>query len=143
MKTSTTNTGRRQTTQPELKNVFVNSKVQKLLFAVGCTILYMQLFSRQSTQAFQKCVKPYTRKKESEYGKMFRELKEHNLAVLEEHYGERCKTKDYEDFPDLLPLFAVGDPDSGRCPVCLVYEKFDAYWEALYYDDHDDYLEVS
>lgn len=78
----------------------------------------------------------------SVYGKMFADLKAHNLAVLEEHYGPRCKSKDYEDFPELDPLFAVGDPDAGRCPVCLVYEKFDKYWETLYYADHDDYLEV-
>lgn len=73
----------------------------------------------------------------STYGQMFAELKAHNLAVIKEHYGKRCKTKDYEDFPELEPLFAVGDPDDGRCSVCLVYEKFDAYWKYLY-DDTDD-----
>lgn len=77
------------------------------------------------------------KKKESKYGKQFRELKEHNLKVLEEHYGPRCETKDYEDFPELDPLFAVGDPEAGRCPVCLVYEKFDKFWEALYYEGED------
>lgn len=76
---------------------------------------------------------------ESVYGKMFRELREHNLKVIEEHYGERCKTKDLDDFPDELdPIFPVGDPDAGRCPVCLVYEKFDNYWKVLYYDESDE-----
>lgn len=73
---------------------------------------------------------------ESVYGNMFANLKAHNLAVIEEHYGKRCKTKDTDDFDDLI---TVGDPDAGRCPVCLVYEKFDNYWKYLY----EDHMEVS
>ena len=75
----------------------------------------------------------------SVYATDFSELKGHILHVLEEHYGPRCETTDIEDFPELDPLFAVGDPDTGRCPVCLVYEKFDKFWSELY----DDEMEVS
>lgn len=71
-------------------------------------------------------------KNESEYGKMFRELKKHNLDVIREHYGKRCKVKDTDEFDDLV---TVGDQDNGRCPVCLVYEKFDSYWGYLYHDE--------
>lgn len=63
---------------------------------------------------------------------MIDDLKAHNLRVLEEAYGPRCETKDYEEFPELDPIFAIGDPDIGRCPVCLVYEKFDAFWEMMH-----------
>lgn len=58
-------------------------------------------------------------------------LKAGILAVIEEDWGPRCETKDYEDFPELDPIFPVGDPDAGRCPVCLIYEKFDAFWKQL------------
>ncbi len=68
----------------------------------------------------------------SVYSHQFRELYLHNLHTIVEHYGERCKTKDTDDFDDLV---TVGDPDAGRCPTCLVYEKFDAYWNKLYHDD--------
>lgn len=72
----------------------------------------------------------------SKYSEQFEKLKEHNLKVIEEHYGKRCKVKDTDDFPELLePPFANNDPDYSRCGVCLVYEKFDAYWKALYDDD--------
>lgn len=73
---------------------------------------------------------------ESVYGRQFSELKKHILYVMEEHWGPRCKTKDYEDFPDLEPLNAIGDPDNGRCPACLVYEKFDNFWE--YFSNEND-----
>ncbi len=63
-------------------------------------------------------------------------LKNAILARLEEDWGPRCESKDYEDFPELDPLFAVGDPDLGRCPACLVYEKFDKFWS--YFDHSDD-----
>lgn len=79
---------------------------------------------------------------ESNYGYDMREFKRHCLMMLEEHYGERCETKDTDDFPEMLePPYANNDKDWGRCPVCLVYEKFDAFWETFYYDDDD--LEVS
>ncbi len=55
-------------------------------------------------------------------------LKEHNLAVIEEEYGSRCSTKDTDDFDDLV---TIGEPDAGRCAVCLVYEKFDNYWKMI------------
>lgn len=58
-------------------------------------------------------------------------LKAGLLQVIATDWGERCETKDYEDFPELDPIHAVGDPDAGRCPVCLIYEKFDKFWEYL------------
>jgi hypothetical protein len=62
----------------------------------------------------------------------YKALKAGILKVIEEDWGPRCKTRDIDDFPDEYdPLFAVGDPDVGRCPVCLVYEKFDAFWKQL------------
>lgn len=69
----------------------------------------------------------------------FSELKKHILYVMEEYYGPRCEITDIEEFPELDPLFAVGDPDAGRCPTCLVYEKFDKFWGELYSGD----MEVS
>ena len=51
------------------------------------------------------------------------------LAKLEEDWGSRCETKDTDDFEDLI---TVGDKEAARCPVCLVYEKFDNFWE--YFD---------
>jgi hypothetical protein len=68
-----------------------------------------------------------------EYGSTvdYKRLKEVILYAMEQDWGPRCKTKDYDDFPELDPLFAIGDPEAGRCPVCLVYEKFDAFWEKL------------
>lgn len=60
---------------------------------------------------------------------MKKNLKAEILAEIEEGWGPRCETKDYEDFPELHDeLVVVGDPDAGRCPVCLVYEKFDNFW---------------
>lgn len=74
----------------------------------------------------------------SVYATDFAQLKEHALHVIEEHYGDRCKTKDTDDFEELL--FPVGDNDAGRCPICLVYEKFDKFWDTLYEEDD---MEVS
>jgi len=39
-------------------------------------------------------------------------------SLIKKDYGDPCETKDTEDFPDI-----VGDPNAGRCPVCIVYEK--------------------
>ena len=55
------------------------------------------------------------------------EVKKDLEKLLERDWGPRCKTKDTDDFEELL--FPVGDPDVGRCPSCLVYEKFDKFWE--------------
>lgn len=58
-------------------------------------------------------------------------LKEQILLYIERDWGKRCETKDYEDFPELHDnLMPVGD-DAGRCPVCVVYERFDRFWERL------------
>lgn len=74
-----------------------------------------------------------------EYGSTvdYKTLRAGILAVIEEDWGPRCKTKDTDDFDDLI---TVGDPDAGRCPVCLVYEKFDAFWKVL---DFEKQVEVS
>ncbi len=69
-----------------------------------------------------------------EYGSTvdYPRLKEAILYAMEQDWGPRCKTLDLDDFPDEYePLFPVGDSDMGRCPVCLVYEKFDAFWKQL------------
>lgn len=41
--------------------------------------------------------------------------------AIREYWGERCKTRDVDDFPDL----AV-DPASSRCPCCVAWDQFDA-----------------
>lgn len=69
-----------------------------------------------------------------EYGSIvdYDKLKAGILAVINTDWGPRCVTKDYDDFPELHDdLITVGDPDAGRCPVCLVYEKFDKFWDYL------------
>lgn len=69
-----------------------------------------------------------------EYGSAvdYDKLKAGILSCIEEDWGERCKTTDLEDFPELHDdLVVVGNPDDGRCPVCLVYEKFDKFWDYL------------
>lgn len=38
-----------------------------------------------------------------------------------ELYGERCKIKDYEDFPDIIKRGS----SYSRCPNCKVWELFD------------------
>lgn len=74
--------------------------------------------------------------KESQYVIEFRELRNKCLDVIKEHYGERCETKDIDDFPELIePPFPGNDKNSKRCPNCLVYEKFDEFWRALYLDE--------
>jgi hypothetical protein len=52
-------------------------------------------------------------------------LKKYLLATIKEDWGPRCQTKDYEDFPE------VKEVSENRCPCCLVYEKFDEFWEAF------------
>lgn len=65
----------------------------------------------------------------NEYGEVdYPAIKKLLEAALEKDWGPRCVTKDYEDFPEIDPIFAVGDPDVGRCVCCSVYEKFDTFW---------------
>jgi hypothetical protein len=45
------------------------------------------------------------------------------LDLIELDWGPRCETKDTDDFPELK-----GDEKS-RCGVCVVYERFDKFWE--------------
>jgi hypothetical protein len=66
----------------------------------------------------------------------FDKLKAVIVYNIEEVWGPRCEAKDTDEFDDLV---TVGDPDSARCPVCLVYEKFDAFWKTFYADN----MEVS
>lgn len=56
----------------------------------------------------------------------YNQVKEDTLKLLERDWGERCKIKDTEDFPELLGETETG---KGRCPSCLVYERFDKFWE--------------
>ena len=66
----------------------------------------------------------------------YKALKAGILSVIEEDWGPRCKTKDTDDFPeDLDPIFPIGDPDMNRCGTCLVYEKFDAFWRVLDFEE--------
>lgn len=66
----------------------------------------------------------------SEYGSTidYKSLKKGILKVLRQDWGPRCETKDTED-----EIVAVGG-DFGRCPVCLVYEKFDAFWKVANFE---------
>lgn len=63
-----------------------------------------------------------------EYGSVinYPALKELILDAMNRDWGPRCETKDYVEYPDMLL-----DDKWGRCPVCLVYEKFDEFWEKL------------
>lgn len=65
----------------------------------------------------------------------YAQVKANVLSLLERDWGPRCRTKDYEDFPELDPIHPVGDPDAGRCPCCLVYEKFDNFWKYFARDE--------
>jgi len=72
----------------------------------------------------------------NEYGEVdYPAIKKVLEAALEKDWGPRCVVKDYDEFPELEPLNAVGDPDVGRCPACLVYEKFDNFWNYFSPDD--------
>ena len=60
------------------------------------------------------------------------ELRAGILQCMKLDWGERCETKDIDDFPELHDdLVVVGNQEENRCPVCLVYEKFDAWWDYL------------
>lgn len=39
--------------------------------------------------------------------------------AITEHWGERCDTKDTDDFPE------VAGKTEGRCPTCLAWEQYD------------------
>lgn len=41
---------------------------------------------------------------------------------ITETYGEKCKSKDIEDFPELQ-----GDPKASRCPTCEMWEIYDKW----------------
>lgn len=62
----------------------------------------------------------------------YKRLKERTLKLLEEDWGPRCDMKDTEDFPDLVGKTEVSE---GRCPCCLVYERFDNFWELFDIED--------
>lgn len=56
------------------------------------------------------------------------QLKKRLEKALQKDFGKRCETKDIEDFPDLLD-----NPDkTSRCPVCVAYEKLDAFVDDLW-----------
>ena len=40
--------------------------------------------------------------------------------ALTEHWGPRCKTKDTDDFPELVDVLRAG-----RCACCLAWEQYD------------------
>ena len=62
---------------------------------------------------------------EVDYGRIKKVLED----ALSKDWGPRCLVKDYEDFPELHDdIIAVGD-DAGRCPCCVVYERFDRFWD--------------
>lgn len=67
----------------------------------------------------------------NEYAVVKKELE----RLIARDWGDRCETKDTDDFDDLI---TVGDPDAGRCPCCLTYEKFDNFWR--YIESHTDNL---
>lgn len=47
--------------------------------------------------------------------------------LIERDWGARCETKDTDDFPEMHGLSL----EEGRCPVCLMYEKFDDFWRVF------------
>lgn len=63
----------------------------------------------------------------------YKKLKAKLLKLIERDWGQRCETKDYEDFPELKGGVSVSE---GRCPACLTYEKFDEFWR--YIERHTD-----
>jgi len=68
----------------------------------------------------------------SEYPEIgYAELKSQVLLFIERDWGQRCETKDTDDFDDLA---TVENPDAVRCSCCLVYDKFDKFWD---YFDHE------
>lgn len=58
----------------------------------------------------------------------YKKLKAEVEALLREGWGPRCKIKDIEDFPEIIGT-------DSRCSACLVYEKFDAFWDYATPDD--------
>ena len=52
------------------------------------------------------------------------------VNALKRDWGPRCEVKDIVDFPDLIN----GD-NCSRCQCCLVYEKFDDFWEYFDYEN--------
>lgn len=75
----------------------------------------------------------------SKYGEQMVDLKTRILRDIKKHYGERCASKDTDDFPEMLePPYMNNDKNWGRCPVCLVYEKFDEFWGVFYYDEESE-----
>lgn len=62
----------------------------------------------------------------------YKSLKESILNVLEKDWGPRCGTKDTDEFDDL-----IAGTDNGRCPCCLVYEKFDNFWDYFDHTHHE------
>lgn len=45
--------------------------------------------------------------------------------AITEHWGPRCRTRDTDDFPELVAL------GGGRCHCCRAWEQFDALCDAL------------
>ena len=60
-----------------------------------------------------------------EYAVDYPSIKRIIEAAMEKDWGPRCKTKDYDDFPDILDK----PENNSRCPVCVAYERFDSFWE--------------
>lgn len=58
---------------------------------------------------------------EVDYGRIKKVLDD----ALAKDWGPRCATKDTDDLPELLE-----NPEkSSRCPACVVYERYDSFWE--------------
>lgn len=58
--------------------------------------------------------------------------------LLERDWGPRCKTRDIDDFPELKHAITGDEKFNGRCPVCLVYERFDDFWNIFAWGEDDD-----
>ena len=89
----------------------------------------MPFMQREKSRGSHRERRCYVLFKKKEVNKDFADVKKEIEKFLEEYWGPRCKTKDYEDFPELDPINVVGDPEAGRCPACLVYEKLDNFIE--------------
>ena len=72
------------------------------------------------------------KREDDDVSKEYKKMRSDILKLIKRDYGKRCKTKDTEDFPEMLGKTEVLE---GRCYLCLVYERFDKFWDILGLDD--------
>lgn len=72
------------------------------------------------------------KREDDEVSKEYKKMRSDILKLIKRDYGKRCKTKDTDDFPEILGKTKLME---GRCCVCLVYETFDEFWNIFGLDD--------